>query len=237
MIAVALIMVLHSRGRSAPAPPPEHTSSDSVRLLVEHDGRGLRLRWNPEAPPIRAASHAVLYVNDGVRESRLPLEKSELRGGTASYFPQGKDVTFRLQLADGPSGEIRVSSEPRPSPFQAEPKPPALAVQTPPAAISTSQPKESDRSEEDPRATYTRYWSAQPTATAPSRAPEPEPAPVHPPSSGSAARVAPHSIEPPRAQAALPRANWRTRTGAGPYKETLPSRPRGAQDSVVTAVA
>jgi hypothetical protein len=156
MILAAVSIAVHHR--RAPAATPRPDARSAVRLLVERDGGMLRLRWNPEAPEIRGASRAVLSIDDGGRESRLPLETAELQAGMATYRPQAQDVTFRLQLAGGAAGEIRVSAERRPSPF--EPKPVAPPASVAPPAPAAQRRSVDEESGEEPRATYTRYWTA-----------------------------------------------------------------------------
>jgi hypothetical protein len=62
----------------------------------------------------------VIWIQDGARETRLDLNANELRSGVASYWPESREVTFRLQLDGGPAGSIRASAD--------TPTPPAPAV-------------------------------------------------------------------------------------------------------------
>jgi hypothetical protein len=167
MIAAAVSIFVHHRK----APESARPATPVVRLLVERDAGLLRVRWNPDAPEIRDATHAVLTIGDDGRVSQLPLETAELQSGVANYWPQGSEVRFRLEVAGGAAGEIRVPAERRPSPFEPPPKPAAEVAAAPPAHRKVA---EEDASPEEPRPTYTRYFTV-----APARPAEAKPAPVH----------------------------------------------------------
>jgi hypothetical protein len=190
MMAAALLIAIHHRRAPAPIPAPKHPATTAVRLLVERDAGMLRLRWNPDAPDIRAASRAVLSIHDDGRETRLPLEEPELLGGMATYKPQGQEVRFRLELASGASGEIRVAAERRPSPFEPPPRPARVARSAPPLERHTA---DADRDEE-PHSTYTRYWTP-----APARAPVAAAAPVRTSAPAVVAPPAPRPVVEDRA--------------------------------------
>jgi hypothetical protein len=139
MIAIAAAIVLRQRAPSSPPPIVRIPDESSIALSVQHDGAALRLRWNPEAAAIRAATAGVLSISDGVRQSRLDLNAQDLRSGVASYWPESREVTFRLALNNDAAGTIRASADApaaeRPSPF--EPK------------ASTAAPRASRRAPED----------------------------------------------------------------------------------------
>jgi hypothetical protein len=196
MIAAALFLALHYRKVHHSRVTP--TASTQVRLMVEHRGDGLRLRWNPEAPEIQRAAYGVISIDDGGHHSRLPLDAAQLRTGMAAYRPQERQVTFRLELGGGPAGEIRVWADPRPSPFGGGPKPAVRA-----ASLPLQPPEEADRDEE-PRATLTHHLITPPAAPAPvrERVVKAPPAPVTTPSAERSAPSAPAAVhEPPAAPA------------------------------------
>jgi hypothetical protein len=192
IIAVAVFIAVHHRTAPARIPTAEARSSERpIVLRVERQGEMLCLRWNPAAPEVMAAPQGVLIVRDGGRESRLPIETAELRAGTATYRPQAQDVTFRLQLAGGAAGEVHVSGEPRPSPFERERKPVPASHEG--AAPLRRQPVE--ESDEEPPPTYTNYWklpAAHPVEGKgePSRTPAAAPAQTSPGPGGFAERAA-----------------------------------------------
>jgi hypothetical protein len=221
MMAAALLIAIHHRRTTVPNPAPIRAPSTPVRLLVERNAGMLKLRWNPDAPNIRAASRAVLSINDDGRETRLTLEELELLGGMATYKPQGQEVHFRLELEDGSVGEIRVAAERRPSPFETASKPARAAQVAPPLERSSN---EADRDEE-PRPTYTRYWTP---VTSPTRAPAVAAAPVRtsapavvtPPAPAPRPVVEDHAAAPSRAQLA------RRELTAAPQEEKEEAAPK-----------
>jgi len=117
--------VIVLRGRSAPPPTPARRSVAANPLIfVQHDGRALRLHWNRDAADVRGAKTGALVILDGARESRIELQPADLRAGLASYWPESRDVTFRLELDGAPAGSMRASAgsateERRPPAFQA----------------------------------------------------------------------------------------------------------------------
>src|SRR5690348_16448478 len=108
MIAAAAWIVF---GRRAPAPAaatPVRPSTERVSLYVQHDGPALRLHWNGDSDVVRRASSGVLVISDGARQSRLDLGTAELRGGTASYWPESQQsVNFKLELDGAVAGELQ----------------------------------------------------------------------------------------------------------------------------------
>jgi hypothetical protein len=206
MICAAVWIKFHHR--TPPVPPPVSNSA-VVRLLVERDADMLRLRWNPDAPEVRAASRGTLVIDDGAHRSRLPLDSAELLEGTATYRPETQDVRFRLELANGAGGEIQVSTVERPSPFQPEPKPPVIIVDAAPKPHRSGAGSVSETDDEEPRATYTRYWTpatpVRPPETKAPRALAPVVAPAPPPSVSYAERTAatPSRREPARQEASV----------------------------------
>lgn len=150
--------------RSHPPPQPPIAPArwdDRIALKVEPHGDGLRVLWNVHAPAVRDASRATLLIHDGGHTSQLDLRPSDLATGVASYWPQTRDVTFRLQLS-GASGDsddsVRAFAPPepvRPSPFVAEARPrpapppvappPPLPVPHPAIAAAAAKPQSGSR--------------------------------------------------------------------------------------------
>jgi len=101
-------------------------------MNVVREGRALRLNWDRDAAVVRDATHAVLHISDGKHQSEMNLDQQSLQSGTASYWPESREVGFRLELfsAGGTaSGEIQApgalaEEQEKPSPF-AEPHRPA----------------------------------------------------------------------------------------------------------------
>jgi hypothetical protein len=79
-------------------PVAEKVSSDHVSLNVRRDGPSIQLLWDRNAPLVREASKGILYISDGGHDSQLKLDPRELGSGLVSYWPDSKDVTFRLEV-------------------------------------------------------------------------------------------------------------------------------------------
>jgi hypothetical protein len=116
--------------RQSPPPAVEPPSPEHINLSVQTDGTALRLVWDRNAPAIRNADLAILEITDGKHQSTLNLGSRELGSGMVSYWPETKDVSFRLQvhgngretddsiravggqLAPLPSGPVEVAEKP-----------------------------------------------------------------------------------------------------------------------------
>jgi hypothetical protein len=133
-------------------------------LYVQRDGAALRLHWNPQA----ARRSGILYITDGSHQSRLSLNAQDVRSGMATYWPESKEVTFRLELDGAAAGTIRTSAvaeaDRRPSPFDAVParrsRPPApksAAVPLTPAPSSADRQAEEDAPEPTKPSRWRRF--------------------------------------------------------------------------------
>ena len=71
-----------------------------IHLAVRPEGSSLRLMWDPNAPELRSATHAVLHIQDGGSQIDRELALSDLIAGSFSYDAKGTDVTFRLDIYD-----------------------------------------------------------------------------------------------------------------------------------------
>ena len=128
------------RDRS-PAPPPRPHSTAATALYVQHEGGALRLHWDPAV----RANTGVILIQDGSRESRLDLNANELRAGVASYWPESKEVTFRLQLDGGDAGSIRATADtPSPKPSAFAEKPHAKPAVAKPVKLPRREPADDD---------------------------------------------------------------------------------------------
>src|SRR5579872_319198 len=101
-VGAASYQLLHSVPQAVRiAPPPAVVAQPAdpahVGLNVQRDGPSLRLYWDRQAPAIREATKAVLYINDGSHKSQLNLDPRDLSSGLISYWPDTRDVTFRLE--------------------------------------------------------------------------------------------------------------------------------------------
>ncbi len=125
MGAGAAYLTVHQRPPAAPvavAPKPA-PAPNATALYVQHDGRSLRLHWNPDVQ----ASSGILWITDGERDTRLDLNAQELHAGVATYWPDSREVNFRLELDGNPAGAIRASADKPPEP-ESQPAPVAVAA-------------------------------------------------------------------------------------------------------------
>ncbi|HYP05630.1 MAG TPA: TonB family protein [Bryobacteraceae bacterium] len=87
------------------------TNSPFNMLSMEAETRpGLvRLRWNPESKVLENAPGAVVWIADGMEESKLELTHAQLQAGALDYKPTGTDLNFRMEI--GPFTEsLRVAN-------------------------------------------------------------------------------------------------------------------------------
>ena len=129
-------------GHRAPTTLPTSQGTAPTALYVQHDGGALQLHWDPAVQ----ANTGVLWIQDGARETRLDLNADELRSGVASYWPESREVTFRLQLDGGAAGTIRAPSDTPSQPPQAaaaeKPRPkPSVAK---PVKVASSERVDAD---------------------------------------------------------------------------------------------
>jgi hypothetical protein len=131
---------------------PSAAATPSLFLRVERSGGQLYLNWDRNAPPVRAAQKASLFITDGEQTQVVPLSVDELRTGAFVYTPATSGVSFRIELANLPDGRIVSESIHsvlgRPSPLGAlalpapSPAPTQEASSTtpPPEPAATTQP-------------------------------------------------------------------------------------------------
>jgi hypothetical protein len=134
-------------------PRPSAAAIPSLFLHVERRGGQLYLNWDRNAPPVRAAQKASLFITDGEQTQLVPLSVDELRTGAFVYTPATSGVSFRIELANLPDG--RTVSEGihsvlgRPSPLGAL-APPVPSPAPTQEASSTAPPLESAATTQPP---------------------------------------------------------------------------------------
>jgi hypothetical protein len=134
-----------------PTAPPRSTAAPTA-LYVQHEGRALRLHWDPRV----SANSGVIRIHDAGHDTRLELNAQELRSGVATYWPESNQVTFQLELDGGPVAAITTPAEApvaeaRPSPF---PQPrPKRAVTKPVKLV----PRETVEPDDDPAPKRSRW--------------------------------------------------------------------------------
>jgi hypothetical protein len=77
---------------------PRRASDFAVSLAVERNGDNLRVRWNREAPAVRAANSGLLEIDDGGEMKRMELDRANLSGGNFIYHNTSEKVRFRLMV-------------------------------------------------------------------------------------------------------------------------------------------
>jgi hypothetical protein len=68
----------------------------SLGLIVTKEGANLSVRWNGEAPAVKAAQKGVLEIEDGGRTKALDLDPAQLRNGSILLENSSGTVHFRL---------------------------------------------------------------------------------------------------------------------------------------------
>lgn len=86
---------LRSLVQRAPAKPPE--AGIGLKVARGPDGQ-LALSWNQNSPEIEHARDGTLFIRDGRRSPKLPLDNAQLRSGKLLYSPKSASVQFRLEL-------------------------------------------------------------------------------------------------------------------------------------------
>lgn len=134
-------------------PRPSGAATPSLFLHVERSGGQLYLNWDRNAPPVRAAQKASVFITDGKQTQLVPLSADELRSGAFVYTPATSGVSFRIELANLPDGRIisesihNVLGRPSPLGALALPAPSPAPTQE---ASSTTPPRETAATTQHP---------------------------------------------------------------------------------------
>ncbi|HEY7302929.1 MAG TPA: TonB family protein [Bryobacteraceae bacterium] len=76
---------------------PSRNAGLGLRVTRAPDGQ-LDLTWKRRALDRAKAQSAQLTINDGPISKQLTIDSAQLRSGTLTYFPNGLDVQFRLEI-------------------------------------------------------------------------------------------------------------------------------------------
>jgi TonB family protein len=106
VVTIAGLLFQQSRATSL---RNQKAQTTELRLEPVRTGSQWELRWDKDAPAVRAAKRAQLTVSDGSRFTQLDLDASEIQHGYVLYTPESSDVTFRLDMYD-PSGRALTES-------------------------------------------------------------------------------------------------------------------------------
>jgi hypothetical protein len=82
--------------------PPHQTSpsfsGDEISLQIFPKGTQLLVQWNPQSLPVLRGYSGLLTVQDGERQVRVPLDRSQLQAGSTSYAPISEWAEFHLEI-------------------------------------------------------------------------------------------------------------------------------------------
>ena len=82
------------------APPPEEKADVfGLALTVTKAGENLYVKWNRQAPAIKAAERGVLIIEDGTFAKTLELDATQLQNGSVVYRHYSPGVRFMLQVS------------------------------------------------------------------------------------------------------------------------------------------
>ena len=81
------------------AKKPTVSATDfSLGLIVTRAEDNLAVKWNREAPAVRAAQKGLLEIEDGGYAKPVDLDPAHLQGGSIIYRNTTSDVRFRLSV-------------------------------------------------------------------------------------------------------------------------------------------
>jgi protein TonB len=223
MLGLAGGTMFYLRTHSNPPGAVVSNVSGSLDLKAELSNGQLLVTWNREAPSIKSAQHAVLSIVDGAQKEDVPLDLTQIRGGSIVYSPDPKgtgDVSFRLEVTDANSGRTRSesvhatapSAQPQPGSDNNLAKPSALVAQKSPAEEAARMAPETQSSSADSQPASAQQAPPQAPAPAPKpfslaarvRTPEPTDLPDAPSVIGGAASGSRPLVPAPATQLAPP---------------------------------
>jgi hypothetical protein len=79
-------------------PQPAAADPFLVGLTVTRESDNLNVRWDRQAPAIRAATQGLLVIDDGGASRRVSLSADQLQTGSVVYPHASGEVRFRLEL-------------------------------------------------------------------------------------------------------------------------------------------
>lgn len=127
---------------NVPSPSaPEASSLPSLALHAKRQNGDLELTWNRESALTATATSGVISIQDGKSERRIPLDATQVRGGSLLYSPTSDEILMQLTLTTS-TGNITESvmvilpklGAPKTYPLPASTTPPQLPLDTVPLA-------------------------------------------------------------------------------------------------------
>ena len=98
-LLVGLLLGYQASVLMNPAAPEEKTDVFGLELNVTKSGDNLYVKWNRQAPAIRAAERGVLIIEDGTFAKTLELDATQLQNGSVVYRHYSPGVRFMLQVS------------------------------------------------------------------------------------------------------------------------------------------
>jgi len=74
----------------------------SLGLIVMKDGDNLSVKWNRDAPAVKAAEKGLLEIQDGAFAKPVELDSAQLRNASILFTASSKSVRFRLTVYPSP---------------------------------------------------------------------------------------------------------------------------------------
>jgi hypothetical protein len=74
----------------------------SLGLSVTRDGDNLSVKWNRDAPAVKAADKGLLEIQDGAFAKPVDLDPAQLRNASILFTASSKSVRFRLTVYPSP---------------------------------------------------------------------------------------------------------------------------------------
>ena|ERR1022692_4574739 len=93
IVAADAVLMRHRPVSADPRAIPEQ-----IGLHADADEEGVVVQWDRRSRPIVNADRAILYIEDGSLQSQLDLTGRQLDGSSARYWPETRQVNFRLEV-------------------------------------------------------------------------------------------------------------------------------------------
>ena len=93
-LLLGFLVALNMRPQSNGA----HSDTFHLSMSITKSGDNLHVKWDRQAPAIRASQRGVLTIDDGTFTKRLDLDSSQLQNGSVVYGHASGNVRFQLQV-------------------------------------------------------------------------------------------------------------------------------------------
>jgi hypothetical protein len=87
------------------------SSAFSLALAVSESGQNLNVRWDRQAPAVRASRRGVLEIEEAGITKPVDLDAAQLQNGTLTYRHATNDVRFRLTVFPKDQVSVTESAE------------------------------------------------------------------------------------------------------------------------------